>query len=329
MIFSLQLMSALLLDALIGDPRFYPHPVRIIGAFCSLCERLCRSLFSNLYLAGLVTVILVLSATVVTVAGLVTAASLLSPVFGAVVAMLLVYTTIASRDLLRHSNAVYCELLSGGSLDRARAEVAKIVGRDTQRLDHNGICNACIETVAENMVDGITAPLFFAIVGSFFAPIIPLPAIGCAAVGGFLYKAINTMDSMLGYKNERYIQFGRAAAKLDDLANFLPARMSGLFLIIAAFFVKLDYRRAAKVFFRDRLNHSSPNAGHPEAAVAGALGIQLGGPSYYFDALVEKPYMGEPTRKSTAADIQATNRLVVVGSALFCFFLLGVRLLLA
>ena len=138
MIFSLQLLSAVLLDALIGDPRFYPHPVRIIGAFCGWCERICRRLFSDLYLAGLVTVILVLLATVVTVAGIVFAASSLSPTLGTVISVLLLYTTIASRDLLRHSTAVYTELSSGEPLDRARAEVAKIVGRETQRLDHNG-----------------------------------------------------------------------------------------------------------------------------------------------------------------------------------------------
>lgn len=328
MIFSVQLMSAIVLDALIGDPRFYPHPVRIIGAFVSWCERVNRKLFDNLHQAGLVTVILVLLATLATVTSLVLASSHLSPAFGMVVAVLLLYTTIASRDLLRHSTAVYISLSGGETLDRARAEVGKIVGRDTRHLDRNGICNACIETVAENMVDGITAPLFFAILGSIFTPFVPLSAIGCAAVGAFLYKAINTMDSMLGYKNERYLQFGRAAAKLDDIVNYLPARISGLFLIIAAFFLKLDYRRAAKVFFRDRLNHSSPNAGHPEAAVAGALGIRLGGPSYYFDKIVEKPYMGESTRESTYEDIKATNRLVLVGSALFCIFLLGLRMLI-
>lgn len=327
MIFSLQVISAVLLDALIGDPRFYPHPVRIIGAFCGWCERITRRLVADPYLAGLVTVVLVLSTTVATVAGIVLGASSLSPALGSVIAVLLLYTTIASRDLLRHSTAVYTELSSTESLDRAREQVAKIVGRDTQNLDHNGVCNACIETVAENMVDGITAPLFFAILASFFAPIVPLTPIGCAVVGGFMYKAINTMDSMLGYKNERYLHFGRAAARLDDVVNFLPARVSGLFLIIAAFFVKLDYRGAAKVFFRDRLNHSSPNAGHPEAAVAGALGIRLGGPSYYFDKVVEKPYMGDATRKSTARDIKETNRLVVVGAVLFGVFLLGVRLL--
>lgn len=161
MTFSLQLLSAVMLDALIGDPRFYPHPVRIIGVFCSWCERLSRAIFTNLYLAGLFTVIFVLIVTALAVASLVIAASHLSPIFGLVVAVLLLYTTIASRDLLHHSNAVYSELSSGGSLDLARAEVAKIVGRDTQQLDRNGICNACIETVAENMVDGITAPLFF------------------------------------------------------------------------------------------------------------------------------------------------------------------------
>ncbi|MFW2364825.1 MAG: adenosylcobinamide-phosphate synthase CbiB [Desulforhopalus sp.] len=328
MTFTLQLLSAVMLDALIGDPRFYPHPVRIIGIFCSWCERFSRAFIANLYLAGLVTVVLVLIATIVTVASLVIAASHLSPSLGMAVAVFLLYTTIASKDLLHHSNAVYSQLSSGGSLDLARAEVAKIVGRDTQQLERNEICNACIETVAENMVDGITAPLFFAILGSLFAPLLPLSAIGCAVIGAFTYKAINTMDSMLGYKNEKYLKFGWTAAKLDDVVNYIPARISGLFLIIAAFFAKLDYRRSAKIFFQDRLNHSSPNAGHPEAAVAGALGIRLGGPSYYFDTMVVKPHIGVATRESIADDIKATNRMVVIGSGLFTVVFLGLRLLI-
>ncbi len=154
------------------------------------------------------------------------------------------------------------------------------------------------------MVDGITAPLFFAILASCLAPVLDMSPISCSVVGAFLYKAVNTMDSMIAYKNEKYLKFGRVAARLDDAVNFFPARISGFCLIIAAFFLKLDYREAAKVFLRDRLKHSSPNAGHTEAATAGALGVRLGGPSIYFNKIVEKPYMGDSDIRPVPADIK-------------------------
>jgi adenosylcobinamide-phosphate synthase len=206
--------------------------------------------------------------------------------------------------------------------------VAKIVGRETAKLNREGVCRATIETVAENMVDGITAPLFYAILASCLAPVFDLSAISCSVVGAFLYKAVNTMDSMIAYKNEKYLKFGRAAARLDDAVNFIPARLSGLCLIVAAFFLKLDYRGAARVFLRDRLQHSSPNAGHTEAAAAGALGVRLGGPSIYFDKTVEKPYMGDSQREPVPADIKKTNRLVIAGAFIFVVLLIGLRILI-
>lgn len=324
MTFSLQFLSALLLDAMFGDPQWYPHPVRIIGVFCSWCERTFRKIFSNLYLAGFVTVVLVLVTTVLFIALIVVSTSALASGFGAIVAVLLLYTTVAARDLLKHSNKVFTEL-STGSLEDSRSAVARIVGRDTSGLDRGGIIKACIETVAENMVDGITAPVFYAILASFCSPYLAVSSIGCAAIGAFAYKAINTMDSMIAYKNEQYMQFGWTAAKLDDLVNFIPARMSGICLIVAAFFLQLDYRRAAKIFLRDRLKHSSPNAGHPEAAVAGSLGVQLGGPSIYFGSLVKKPYIGELTRQPVPGDIQKSNNLVVAGTVIFCASFLTIR----
>lgn len=328
MIYFFQLLSAIFLDAIVGDPRWYPHPVKGIGKLCSLSETITRSMTSNLYLAGFVTVIAVISSTGVIVAFILFVAASVSSIFEGVIGVLLLYTTIAARDLLRHSNEVYVQLTNNVTLENARFAVGKIVGRDTSKLDQDGICRATIETVAENMVDGITAPLFFAIIASCFSPLLNLSPISCSVIGAFLYKAVNTMDSMIAYKNDKYLKFGRVAAKLDDAVNFFPARISGVCLIMAAFFLKLDYRTAAKVFLQDRLNHASPNAGHTESATAGALGLRLGGPSSYFNQIVEKPFIGATGSEPTPLDIKKTNYLVIVGSMVFFVFLVGVRLLL-
>lgn len=324
-----QLFLAILLDILFGDPPWLPHPVRGIGRLCLWAEKYTRSAFSNLYVAGFVTVLLVLAGTGGIVSLLLFGATALDPVLGTAIAIMLLYTTIAIRDLLRHSDAVYEQLQPSGSLEKAREAIGKIVGRDTKDLSQSQITKACIETVAENMVDGITAPLFFAVLASFAAPILGMSPLSCSVIGAFLYKATNTMDSMIGYKNEKYLQFGRYAAKLDDVLNFLPARITGLCVIMAAFFLKLDYRDAARIFRRDRLRHSSPNAGHTEAAAAGALGLRLGGPSSYFGKIVEKPYLGDGIREPIPEDIKKTNRLVLVGVLIFLLLLVGLRLLAA
>lgn len=328
MIFYLQLVASIFLDALLGDPRWYPHPVRGIGRLCCWSETITRMWFRNLYVAGLLTVIVVIALTGTVVFLILFLAASFSPAIEGIVGVILLYTTIAARDLLRHSTEVYVLLRDRKPLEDARRAVGKIVGRDTATLDEDGICRATIETVAENMVDGITAPLFFALLASGCAPLGTLSPIGWAVLGAFLYKAVNTMDSMIAYKNERYIKFGRVAAKLDDAVNFIPARLSGVCLIMAAFFLKLDYRKAAKVFRRDRLKHSSPNAGHTEAAAAGALGVRLGGPSFYFNKIVDKPYIGDADAVPVPADIERTNHLVIVGSLIFFAILVGLRMLL-
>ena len=328
MIYFSQLLASILLDGLLGDPRWYPHPVRGIGKLVSWCETITRALTSNLYLAGFVTVLAVLVATGGIVSLILFAAASVSSAMEGIVGVILLYTTIAARDLLRHSNEVYVQLEENVSLENARIAVGKIVGRDTSKLNEDGICRATIETVAENMVDGITAPLFFAILASCFAPVLNVSPLTCSVIGAFLYKAVNTMDSMIAYKNERYLKFGRVAARLDDAVNFFPARISGVCLILAAFFLKLDYRTAAKVFLRDRLKHSSPNAGHTEAVAAGALGVTLGGPSFYFNKIVEKPFIGDSDSEPMPADIKKTNHLVIVGSLAFFVLLVGLRMLL-
>lgn len=325
MMYLFQLFLSVALDALFGDPRWYPHPVRIIGRVCLVSEKITRAVFSNLHIAGLITVLSVLLITGSSITILLLFFSNVSPLFASVISVVLIYMAIAARDLLLHSNDVYKALVSDDSIETARLEIAKIVGRDTKELDADGVSRACIETVAENMVDGITAPLFWAVIMSFFSPLLGLSPIEWSAIGVFLYKAINTMDSMIAYKNEKYLEFGFVAAKLDDIVNYLPARLSGVCVVMAAFLLKFDYRNAAKIFLRDRKQHSSPNAAHTESAVAGALNIRLGGPSRYFNTVVEKPYMGEDTQLVVPKKIQDTNLLVIVGSIIFLFFLILVR----
>jgi adenosylcobinamide-phosphate synthase len=301
-----QILIAILLDQLLGDPRWLPHPVRIIGAACAGCERLTRAVLPP-FAAGICSVTLVLGLTGATTWGVLAGATLLHPWLGSLASILLLYTTIAPRDLVRHSTEVYTPL-AAGDLPEARRRVGMIVGRDTAALDEAGVARATVESVAESIVDGVTAPLFFAVLGG--------------PMGAMLYKAINTMDSMFGYKNERYRAFGWAAARLDDLANFIPARISSLMIPAAAFLLRLDAKGALFILLRDRRKHASPNSGHTEAAVAGALGVQLGGPSPYFGRMVEKPTLGEAVRSIEPQDILRANRLMLLSSAITLLFFL-------
>ena len=325
MSFEMQIAIALLVDQLAGDPRWLPHPVRIIGWFCQWFEGIFRSLLANKKLAGFCTVISVLIVTMFSVGMLLTVATSLSSALADALAILMVYASVAARDLVVHSRGVYACLHPEEDINAARKAVSMIVGRDTGNLDRAGVSRACVETVAENMVDGVTAPLFFGLLCSLLPPVYGLDAIGLAALGAMTYKAVNTMDSMFGYKNDTYLEFGWTAARLDDIANFIPARLSGLLVIVSAFIIRLDWRGAARIFFRDRLQHSSPNSAHTEAAVAGALGIQLGGDSFYFGRLTIKPTMGEKTREVSEKDIVITGRIMQIGALLFIALLLLLR----
>ncbi len=323
-IFSLQISAAVILDLVFGDPRWFPHPVRIMGLLCTRLETVSRSIVSSPAVAGTLTTAAVLTATAAVTFSVLFAASLLSPFLAQGVAVCLVYLSIAAKDLAVHSKNVY-RALEEGSMGKAREAVGYIVGRDTADLDRAGIIRACVETVAENMVDGVTAPLFYAVLFSFFAAVTGGDPIIFAAIGAMCYKSVNTMDSMFGYRNEQYLLFGRSAALLDDVVNFIPARISSIFLIIAAFILFLDWKNAYTVFVKDRLNHASPNAGHPEAAVAGALGVQLGGVSMYFGKAVLKPTIGCSRREIAAKDILQTNTLMLTASFVFLVFMLMVR----
>lgn len=328
MLFNFSFIAAFLLDALCGDPRWFPHPVRGIGYLITTSERLTRKLFANAYFAGSLTVFFVLSTTILFGWGLLELMQQIASWLEMITAVLLLYFCLALKDLLVHSNSVYHLLQNDGNIDKARKAVGMIVGRDTTRLDQKGIAKACIETVAENMVDGVTSPMFYGVLASCFAPLTGLSGISCAAIGALGYKAVNTMDSMIAYKSERYLQFGRTAAILDDIANFIPARLSGILVVAAAFVLRLDHKNGAYIFFRDKLAHASPNAGHTEAAVAGSLGLRLGGPSCYFDKIVEKPYLGDQNREISPEDIKRSHKLIVVGILLFMGIVLSTRQLL-
>ena len=235
------------------------------------------------------------------------------PLLGFAAELLLASLTLAAKSLKTESMKVYAELQKG-DLEGARHAVSMIVGRDTQVLDQTGVTKAAVETVAENTSDGVIAPMLYMAIGG--APL------------AMCYKAVNTLDSMVGYKNERYIDFGRASAKLDDLVNWIPARISGLLMVLSALLNGLDGRGAWRIFLRDRHNHASPNSAQTEAACAGALQVQLAGNAYYFGKLYEKPTIGDPIRPVEAQDIVRANRLLYGCDLACCVLCCAVRLLL-
>ena len=303
-------MAAFGVDLVLGDPRWLPHPVKFIGRFAAAVEVPLRRAIPNERVAGIAAVLAVLAVTGGTALLLVAGAARLYPALGDVVSIVLLYTCFAGRDLARHSQRVY-EALAGGDLPEARRRVAMLVGRDTDELDEPEVVRAAIESVAENMVDGVTAPVLFAVIGG--------------PVGAVLYKAVNTLDSTFGYKNERYIQFGWASARLDDLVNYVPARITAPLTAVVAALLGLRPLGAWRIFRRDGRKHPSPNSGLTEAAVAGALGVQLGGVNSYFGVASERPRMGDPLRPLAREHILQTNRLMLLTSILAMGLFLGVR----
>jgi adenosylcobinamide-phosphate synthase len=218
---------------------------------------------------------------------------------GIITSIVIIFFSLSTRDLLRETRNVL-NALKSGNLKNARKNLSRIVGRDTQNLSEEQIATGCIETSAENIVDGIIAPLFYAFIGG--------PALAMA------YKSINTLDSMVGYKNDKYIDFGRASAKLDDIANYIPARIAAVVLPIASYLCGADYSNSVKILKRDGQKHPSPNSGIPEAAIAGALGIRLGGPSIYNDVSSYKPFIGDPQKDVSFDDINSTSKIVMVSA---------------
>ena len=301
----LAVVLGFVLDLLIGDPHWLYHPIRLVGALISALEKLLRGVFpknkNGELAAGVFLLALTAGITTGCAWGLLYLAGRIHPWVRFALETVMCYQLLATKALKDETMKVYTAL-SQGNLKQARYAVSMVVGRDTEVLDETGVTKAAVETVAENASDGVIAPLLFLAIGG--APL------------GFFYKAVNTMDSMVGYKNDKYLYFGRAAARFDDVLNYIPARLSGALMSAAASFCGLDAGNAWKIFLRDRRNHSSPNSAHTEAAAAGALHIQLAGNAYYFGKLYEKPTIGDPDRPVEYEDIRRVNRLLYATAVL-------------
>ena len=305
-----QILIALLMDLLLGDPRWLPHPVRLIGHLIAALEGPARRAIPDARLAGTVTAVAVILAAALGAAVPVGIAGWIHPLLGDAVSILLLYMTLAARDLADHSSAVW-RALDEGDLAEARRLVSWLVGRDTERLTETKIVRATVESVAENTVDGIIAPLFFAAIGG--------PAAAMA------FKAASTLDSMIGYRSERYIDFGRTAAKIDDGANYIPARLSAPIIAAAAAFTGQRAADAWRIARRDGRMHISPNAGISEAAFAGALGICLGGVMERRGEAVELPTLGDPVVPLARGHILAANRMMFAATGIAAVVFLAAR----
>ena len=303
------IIAGFILDLIFGDPHWLPHPICLIGNLIGFIDRNLRPRLEPnkgaLLLGGALMVIIVLVISFVVPMAILLAAGMVSSWLAFALETLMCYQIFATKCLRDESMKVYTALHNHDLAD-ARVKLSWIVGRDTQNLDEEEITKGAVETVAENTADGIIAPMFYMFLGG-----VPL---------AFLYKGINTMDSMVGYKNDKFLYFGRCAAKLDDLANLLPARITGLVMIGAAFVLGLDGKNAWKIFWRDRYNHLSPNSAMTESVTAGALNIQLGGDHFYFGKLVHKDTIGDDIRPVCPEDIVKTNRLLYM-TAVLCLVL--------
>ena len=302
-----------LMDAVIGDPHNMVHMVMIFGVVISMWEGALDGMKKHRRLAGFFLVVLTILTCAAPIALVMWFAWRMNKILYALWAGVLCWQCLAAKSLRDESDLVRVPL-ENGDLPKAREMVARIVGRDVKALDEAGVARAAVETVAENTSDGVIAPLFYLAIGG--------PLLGC------IYKAINTMDSMVGYKNQKYIDFGRCAAKLDDVVNYIPARLAALLLILAAFLTSMDGKNAWRIWRRDRRNHASPNSAQTESVVAGALGLRLAGDAVYFGKLVEKPYIGDDLRPIEPEDIRRAHKLMFTATGEMLILALGLQLLL-
>ena len=293
------IVAGFILDLIFGDPHWLPHPICLIGNLIGFLEKNLRRLLAPgktaLLLGGALMVVIVLSLSYVVPYAVLILAEQVSPWLRFALETVMFYQIFATKCLRDESMKVYTAL-HNNDLEDARVKLSWIVGRDTKELTAEEVTKGAVETVAENTADGIIAPMFYMFIGG--APL------------AFLYKGINTMDSMVGYKNDKFLYFGRCAAKLDDVANFIPARITGILMILASYFLNMNAAGAWKIFWRDRYNHLSPNSAMTESVTAGALNIQLGGDHYYFGKLVHKDTIGDNIRPVVAEDIVAVNNLL-------------------
>lgn len=299
---SIPLLAGFLIDLILGDPYTLPHPVRAIGNLISRLEKFVRKKFpDNLRIGGSFLVIAVILITSGITFAILFFAYKINFWLGITVESIMCYYLIAPKCLRDESMKVY-RALKENDTEKARKAVSMIVGRDTDRLDNSGIIRAAVETVAENTSDGVTAPLIFTALGG--------------AVLGFIYKAANTMDSMIGYKNEKYAEIGYFAAKLDDIMNYVPSRITALIMIFSSYMLKFNGKNAYKIWKRDRRKHASPNSAQTESVCAGALEIRLAGDAYYFGKLHKKEYIGDDIRPVENEDIRKANKLMYCTSVI-------------
>lgn len=284
-----------IIDLILGDPYTLPHPIRLIGTLISKLENFTRKHFKNLRAGGFFLGITVLFLSVAIPFLILFLSYKLNIILGIAIESIFCYYLIAAKCLRDESMKVYYAIKEKDT-ERARKAVSMIVGRDTDCLDENGIIRAAVETVAENTSDGVTAPIMYMSLGG--------------AVLGFFYKATNTMDSMIGYKNEKYAELGHFAARLDDVLNYIPSRLTAIIMIISAYLLKMNGRNAFKIWKRDRRKHASPNSAQTESVCAGALDIRLAGDAYYFGELHKKDYIGDDNRFIENEDIRRANKLM-------------------
>ncbi|MBF0229412.1 MAG: cobalamin biosynthesis protein CobD [Desulfamplus sp.] len=293
---------AYILDMILGDPRWLPHPVVFMGNAISFYEPRFRQLFKREFFAGLFFAIFLIFSAWLFAFSIIKLSSTIHPFLSTIVEVILLFFSLSTKTLAKAASEVDKAFKNGG-LELARLKVSMIVGREVKYLDETGVVKASVETVAENFVDGFLSPLFFAIIGG-------IPA-------AFAYKMVNTLDSMVGYRNDKYILFGRASARIDDLANFIPARISVVIISIAAAIISLERgKRAFITALREGQEHKSPNSGYPEATFAGAIGVKLGGPNYYHGILVQKPYIGKNFADPNIKAIKMACELMLLSSVI-------------
>ena len=304
-----------ILDLIVGDPHWIYHPIRLIGKLISSTEKLIRHCFPKTKtgerIGGIVLAIIVMIISTGIPLVLLIICYKMNVYLGLIIESIFCYQLLATKSLKVESMKVY-KALKDKDIEKARYAVSMIVGRDTKSLDEVGITKAAVETVAENTSDGSIAPLIAIIIGG--APL------------GFLYKSINTMDSMIGYKNDKYINIGRFAAKLDDVVNYIPARFSAYMMILSAYMLGMDGKNAYRIYKRDRYKHDSPNSAHTESVCAGALRIRLAGDAYYFGKLHKKEYIGDALREIEIEDIKRANRLLYMCAFLSFILLIGIKI---
>ncbi|ROR31636.1 adenosylcobinamide-phosphate synthase [Mobilisporobacter senegalensis] len=305
------------LDFIFGDPEGFWHPIRLIGKIINTTESILRNIFPKTkygeLIAGIFLVIIVTGISTMLPFLILTLIFQWNLYIGILVQSIMCYQLIATKSLKVESMKVY-QALSKKDLNGARYAVSRIVGRDTEALSAQGIIRATVETIAENTSDGSIAPLFYMVIGG---PVL-----------GFFYKSVNTMDSMVGYKNDKYLYFGRAAAKLDDILNFIPARISAFLMIISTKIMNLNLKNAIKIYLRDRFHHSSPNSAHTEAVMAGALDITLGGDAYYFGKLHPKQTIGDNNREIQCEDIKKANHLLYITAIAGFLIFTGIKIMI-